>query len=199
LKKVSIILIIIMGLLIALSGCQGTVQNGQNQPNQNNTQGNAQDASDLANNSSDRGSDYRIIEAVTTDPRGGNSWTELSDCSFDLDKDGQEDKIVLYTAAGRDEKGKLVWDDGQNWLLLIQSGDRYYPLLNEFVQLGSVYFTVFEPYDGEMPKVSVIVSTGAGFMLTNYSFDREEQGFREEPVYQEDGINLLHSSLPAYQ
>ncbi|MFY9174518.1 MAG: hypothetical protein WAO24_04135 [Peptococcia bacterium] len=137
------------------------------------------------------------VLATSKNPKEGGSWTELAHSSLDLDLDGQEDVIALYTAAERDNNGELMWDDGQNWLLLIKSGENYYPLLNEYVQLGSVYFSAFTDLE-EQPKVFVLINTGAGIIAKEYAYEAEKQGFREKLVYQAEGINLLGSSFPAY-
>jgi hypothetical protein len=39
--------------------------------------------------------------------------TKLDEFNYDLDSDNSEEKIELYTAAGRNENGEMLWDDGQ--------------------------------------------------------------------------------------
>lgn len=55
--------------------------------------------------------------------------------------DGSKGKIELYTAASKNEVRNMSWDEGQNRLLLIEDGNNYYPLFQQYVQLRLVYFT----------------------------------------------------------
>jgi len=141
----------------------------------------------------------RLIAAVQADPRPGRNWTEVSKYEGDLDGDEIAETLQLLVGAERAPDGEIMWDDGQPWLLLVTDGDNYYPLLDEYVQLGSVYFTVAEPAEGETVDITVLVSTGAGLRLSKTAYNAAEQGYREEPVYTAEGINLLHTSLPGYR
>jgi hypothetical protein len=44
--------------------------------------------------------------------------------TFDLDGDGEQEQIEMYVNAEQDEKGEYMWDDGQNWLLVVKDGDQ---------------------------------------------------------------------------
>ena len=136
------------------------------------------------------------IQGTQLDPREGMR-TRLSHFTLDLDGDGVDENIELYTAAERHEDGSIIWDDGQNWLLHIVDENTYYPLFQQYVQIGEVYYSVwFE--DDEMPIISVLVKTGAGMKLVNYTYVNAEKGYKSEPIYDTGGINLMFSSFPAY-
>lgn len=138
-----------------------------------------------------------VIHAIQTDPREENMATKLNEYSLDFDGDGALEKIELHTAAGRAEDGNMLWDDGQNWLLLVEDGKEYYPLLHQYVQLGVVYFTIW--YDDKgTPKITVILETGANLSFFNYYYDREQQGYKVENIYDSGGINYIFSSIPNY-
>jgi len=92
-----------------------------------------------------------------------------------------------------------MWDDGQKWLLLVEDGADFYPLFQGYVQLGSVYYTVAGYDNIPTPKVTALVSAGAGMIFTNYAYDPDKKGYRIEPIYDSQGINLLFSSLPSYE
>ncbi|MEG0773845.1 hypothetical protein [Clostridium sp.] len=140
----------------------------------------------------------RLVEAVPDESMDTKSMTKLDEFSYDMDLDGSEERIELYTTAGRDGKGEMVWDDGQNWLLVVRDGKKVYPLLSEYVQLGSVYFTVSNNGVGEVSKINVIVSTGAGFNLKTYIFNKVKGGFVGETVYSSKDTNFVHTSIPGY-
>ncbi|AOT72554.1 hypothetical protein [Geosporobacter ferrireducens] len=139
-----------------------------------------------------------IIQATEKDPRQNSMATKLSEFAVDLDLDGEEEKIELHTAAERNKNGEMVWDDGQKWLLVVQDGDLYYSLLDEYVQLGQVYFNV-SYYDNEpLPTITVITDTGANFKLVNYVYDKAQKGYSAELVYDSKDINHIFTSIPSY-
>ena len=141
----------------------------------------------------------KYVQKAAADPKGNEKWTLLAGYAADLDADNQEEQIELFTSAQRDSKGNIMWDDGQKWLLLVKDGADYYPLFQEYVQLGSVYFTVAGYDNNPVPKVTVLVSTGAGIILTNYAYEPDKKGFKVEPVYDSKAINLQFTSLPGYE
>ncbi|NLK72943.1 MAG: hypothetical protein GX285_08000 [Clostridiales bacterium] len=139
-----------------------------------------------------------IIEAVPIESVDTKSMTKLDEFTYDLDLDGSEEKIELYIAAERDENGELMLDDGQNWLLTVLDGENAFPLLSEYVQLGSVYFTVSNSSEDEVSNINVIVSTGAGYTQKSYSFNSDKDGYVGGIVYSSEDHNFLFKSIPSY-
>ena len=140
----------------------------------------------------------KVILAKSVDPSKEGSWTKLSEFTIDLDGDEKEETIGLYTSAERDAKGEIMWDDGQNWLLLVEDDNFYYPLFSRYVQLGSVYFTIAYHGEEKEPTVTVLVSTGGGLTLTNYLYDSKSQGYLEKLDYDSGPINSMFTSFPGY-
>jgi hypothetical protein len=140
----------------------------------------------------------RLIGAIPSDSIDIKNMTKLDGFSCDLDLDNSEEKIELYTAAGRNEKGEMIWDDGQNWLLVVWDEEKAYPLLSEYVQLGSVYFTISNNGVGEISNITVIIPTGAEFSLRTYAFNKDRGGFVGETVYNSKDTNFIYTSLPSY-
>lgn len=145
-----------------------------------------------------------IAEAIVIAPVAGNTletegMTLITEFSADLDMDNSEEKIELYTAAGRDENGVLAWDDGQNWILAVRDGDKAYPLISQYVQLGSVYFTVSEKGTDQAPNITVMIPTGASFKMTGYKYDKEGDCYKGELLYKSADDNWLYSSIPGYR
>ncbi len=136
-----------------------------------------------------------VITATRSDPRTGIR-TKLGEFSFDFDRDGDDEKIELYTQAERAEDGKIIWDDGQDWLLVVIDGDDYYPLFDSRIQLGSLYFGVWQ--ENNAPVISSAVITSAGAALKNFIYDSAQKGYKAQNGFDTGGINLLHSSIPSY-
>jgi len=179
LRKGITVLLILLSLTIMLTACQASERNEDP-------------------NNADKQVETKLIQETMNDPREGASWTKIDEFNVDLDGDSKEDMLGLYTAAERDERGNLMWDDGQNWLLLVQMEDKFIPLLSEYVQLGSVYFTVAKDSQDKITKITIIVPTGANLKLVNYSYDQDKQGFIEEPIYSSSEDNFIHSTIPSY-
>lgn len=143
-------------------------------------------------------------EAIVIAPVAGNTletagMTLITEFSSDLDMDNSEEKIELYTAAERDENGEIGWDDGQNWILAVRDGDKAYPLLSQYVQLGLVYFTVSNKGADQIPNITVMVPTGASFNMTGYAYDKEGDCYKGKLLYESADDNWLYSSIPGYR
>lgn len=180
LKRCITVLFIIISIIAILNGCQTKASN------------------EIAD-SSEKNSETKIIWETMNDPRLNTSWTKINEFNVDLDMDLKEDYLGLYTTAERDKQGTLMWDDGQNWLLLVQSGDKFYPLYFEYVQLGSVYFTVSKYSEDTTTIVTAIVPTGSNLKLINYKYDKDKQGFVEESIYNSEEDNFIFTSIPDYR
>lgn len=129
--------------------------------------------------------------------------TEVTSYVGDVDGDGNDETVVLSTSAERNAKGEFLWNDGQDWALYVKDTADAYVLFDGFVQLGSVYFEISDYYmkDGAEPRISVIVSTSAGFSVKNYAFEKEKSAYIEDVLFDTrdvtaGGINRRFSSLP---
>ena len=143
-------------------------------------------------------------EAIVIAPVAGNTletegMTLITEFSADFDMDNSEENVELYTAAQRDENGELGWDDGQDWILAVRDGDKAYPLLTQYVQLGSVYFTVSGKGADQTPNITVMVPTGASFNMTGYTYDKEGDCYKGKLLYESADDNWLYSSIPGYR
>ncbi|MCX7714568.1 MAG: hypothetical protein N2171_02420 [Clostridia bacterium] len=135
-----------------------------------------------------------------------DGWTQVSTYSCDIDEDGQDEIISLYTSAGKDKKGKILWDDGQNWVLEMHDGNEYYTLFSGYVQLGNLYFEVSDYYkdSGTTPVVTLIESESANFKVINYMYDVKEKHYTQKIVFDSasdasGGINRKFSSIPVIE
>lgn len=178
--KHNIYKLIVLALLLAfITGCQDKVQ------------------TNLAPLNGDK-AEKLLIKAVKSDLVNAMGMTKLEEFSIDLDMDSTEENIELYTAAKRNAKGEMMWDDGQNWLLVVRDGDKSYPLLSGYVQLGQVYFTVSRIGPDQGHNIAVIVPTDSSFSVIGYSFDSEKKGFVRQQLYESEDDNWIYSSIPDY-
>jgi hypothetical protein len=122
--------------------------------------------------------------------------TLLDSTSVDVDADGAAERIELYTAAERDRAGRVMWDDGQRWLLVVRDGEAAYPLFDGYVQLGHLAFWVVEGVAGP-PTVVVQEQTGAGIRTHGLVHDPAAGGFVRTQALEVTG-NVVHASSPAF-
>ncbi len=183
-------LTILIAALVLVSGC-GKENIEQNNPNENNVENQQEQINRVEIKASGLSAEI-------------NNMTEVTSYVGDTDGDGVDERVVLATSAERSGKGEFLWNDGQNWALYVDDKeDGTFVLFDGFVQAGNVNFEVSDYYmkDGAVPKISVILSTGAGFSLKNYIFLKETKAYAEEVVYDtkevtEGGINRRFTSIP---
>lgn len=132
----------------------------------------------------------RAVDSLPSLPQ-----TLLDNAAGDLDGDGAPERIELYAAVDRDPEGRLMWDDGQRWALIVRDGDLIYHLVNELVQLGKLSFWLVDPMDGDPPAIVVQRATGAGVRVQKYIYDRELRGFVAVAAVEASG-NVVHETPP---
>lgn len=117
----------------------------------------------------------------------------LDSYKIDINGDGNEEIIAMYVNAEQGPDGEIYWDDGQNWLFLVQDTDKDYVLFSDYVQLGSIKFHIYTSDDDF--KITTIQTSTASLKLTEYSFHKESNSFVSNVKFETSGnVNMLHSS-----
>ncbi len=136
-------------------------------------------------------------------PEKSAEWTEISRYTGDVDADGADENVILKTSAEKDETGEIFWGDSQEWILYVEDRTETFILLDEFIQIGSVYFEVLDYYmeDGGEPRINVMMSTGTGFKVESYLFNSKENLYECDVLYDTNaetkaGTNRRFSSIP---
>ncbi|PHV72291.1 hypothetical protein CS063_02105 [Sporanaerobium hydrogeniformans] len=113
----------------------------------------------------------------------------INEAMYDMDKDGKvEEKLLLYSEAQQDQQGNYMLDDGQNWLLVAQIGEEFYPLFGPgYIQLGTLKYTAYEDYTKETFGVLINRTEGAGIKLYECVYDKTAKAFKRSLVYQTTG------------
>ncbi len=132
------------------------------------------------------------------------NYTEVANYVGDVDGDGNDETIILSTSAEKNGK-EFMWNDGQDWALYVKDTEnRGYIFYHGFVQAGSVNFEVSDYYfeNETVPKITVTVSTGTSLSIKNFTFDRKDQLFVQEIIYDsgkvtKHGINRRFTSVPS--
>jgi hypothetical protein len=123
--------------------------------------------------------------------------TLLDTASVNVDGDSTAERVELYADVAR-EAGRLQWDDGQRWLLVVRKGEETFTLLDEFVQLGTVGFTAIEHASGDQGAIVVETRAGSGVRVQSFVFDRAAGGFVSRDSVKADGIVVHRPRTGAY-
>ena len=114
--------------------------------------------------------------------------------------DGARDAVLsLYAAAEYSEEYGLMFDDGQDWALILESGGDFYELFpRRFVQIGMVSCAAYYDWDGANGGFHVLVTvTGtANYMMYDCAY-RQDGAFVATRVFDSGVINYFgQSRLP---
>jgi hypothetical protein len=110
--------------------------------------------------------------------------------AVDVDGDGADERIDLAAIMSRDEDGKLVGDDGAQWLVAVRDGADTYPLLDEFLPGGAAFWIIAG--DSLRPaailvQTSSLTTSGGGTRLEKFVFDRARGGYARTGVVEAFG------------
>ena len=128
---------------------------------------------------------------------GMNLFWEAANIQFAADENA---RLSLYVSAGKNESGEFSFDDGQDWLLTLESSIGNYLLFpRQYVQLGKVSCTVYNGWNDDSERwdithVLVTLAEGAGFGIYDCVFDNEQKAFQAVPVYCASDINFMGRS-----
>ena len=135
--------------------------------------------------------DSIVIEATNKVNTDGLSL--LDSYEFDIDGNGNDEIISLYTTAEKDANGEIIWDDGQNWKLLVEGIDKDYILFDDYVQLGSIKFYAYTSQDSFY--ITTIQTGTANLKLTEYHFNKQDNNFISKVKFEaKNNVNMLYSS-----
>lgn len=147
--------------------------------------------SDVSNESQDGDSTKWITAADSIDMDGMNLYWQNDNIYFSADINA---KISLYVNAEKSEDGTFMFDDGQDWLLVMETSLGDYPLFpRKYVQLGRVSCAVFND-SNDISHVFVTIKQTAGYVLYDCVFDDCVKAFKVVPVYNAEDINFITSS-----
>lgn len=112
---------------------------------------------------------------------------------MDINNNGKDEKITMYTRAEKDMDGEVMWDDGQDWIILVEGEDNDYVLFNDYVQLGTIQLFVYTIEDDLY--ISTVHSGTANLTLTEYKFNRETEEFHANTEFRTEGnVNMIFST-----
>lgn len=123
-----------------------------------------------------------------------SGWTEVKKMSPVVISKSDDIKadVMLYTSAEKDTDGEFIWDDGNQWVLEVNTGNEYYTLINKYVQLGRVDVMVGADENGEC-VITAVTSTGSGLVVEKYTYNGT--AFEGQAVYNSGALNVWGSTF----
>ncbi len=103
--------------------------------------------------------------------------------------------VELRVDAERDEAGRIMWDDGHRWLLVVREGPLSARLVDEFVPAGVVRFWVVDDQEGGLRIVTEVDSGTAGVRTTAWVRAPDGDAWTATGQAEASG-NLLHRTRP---
>ena len=122
-----------------------------------------------------------------------NGLNRFSKYEVDMDKDGTDETIEVYCQGNIAPDGSYLFDDGQEWALILRKGDNIYPLFEKsYIQLGKLEYTAYIDYD-DYERVHIIVAykTGTNIIYYDCTFDEESGHILRKQLYEANNINIL--------
>ena len=99
----------------------------------------------------------------------------------------------MYVDAEQGPDGEIYWDDGQDWLLLVEGQDQDYVLFDNYVQIGSIRFHIYTV--DEDFYITTIHSGTANLDIREYKFNPESEEFVWTLKHGATGnVNMMHST-----
>lgn len=142
--------------------------------------------------------EYDSVEWISTandiEMEGMNLYWQHDNIQFAADDDA---RLSLYVNAVKDSDGEILFDDGQDWLLIMETSLGDYPLFpRQYVQLGGVSCVVYNDYVDEdiVSHVVVSVQQTASYQIYDCVFDSDKKDFMRIPIYDAKAINFISDS-----
>ena len=140
---------------------------------------------------------------IVSSPKDVGKWEPMGKYTADVNDDGEDDIITLYTSAQRDNRGEMMWDDTQEWVLRVETADGVYDLYDERIH-GYAYLSVSDAYnkDKDQKLISLYISGNSFREVRDYMYDSDK--FTETVAYSTDdfaaeGISEIYTSIPQYE
>ncbi|MDR2898994.1 MAG: hypothetical protein LBU94_01620 [Clostridiales bacterium] len=129
-----------------------------------------------------------IISSDTVDLAGMEIYWQSDQIPFESDSEAM---LNLYVSAYKNDNGEFFFDDGQDWLLVMETDIGNFSIFpRQYIQLGEVSCNAFTDSDNVF-HVLITVSQSAGYKIYDCIFDSERSVFVMKTIYEMSGINSL--------
>lgn len=133
----------------------------------------------------------KMITATKENPIG-DDWTILGEVGLVIEDEFAD--IYLATEARRGDDGYMLWDDSQDWALVVVGEENNYVLFDSNIY-GKAYIDV-ETIDN-LPRITLVTTSSFGPSVTRYTYS-EGAFYQEELIIPDANGNNIYSSFPDY-
>jgi hypothetical protein len=137
------------------------------------------------------GREEAAVPALPEESSRTDSLTLLERAYADVTGDGDEECIELYTSALATD-GRIGWDTGHQWSLLVKDGEDTFTVVDEWIQYGELLFWAVDfagdnadGAESETPKayIYIAVTTDVSFELLRAHWDEAARSYEKESVF----------------
>lgn len=97
--------------------------------------------------------------------------TKIREYSIDLDMDGEDEKINIYSNVEVDGKGYIMWDDAQDWKVTVLDKQKEILIYKENVTLGNVNIFVGRTNVSELPSIILIKDDNDSMQIIKFIYN----------------------------
>lgn len=102
----------------------------------------------------------------------------------------KKQSVELYVNAEKGPDGEIIFDDGQEWIILFSDSNKEYVLFDERIQLGKIDAHIYEAEEDGVWKTRVmtILTATAGIKVIDYTIN-EDGTMNGNIMVNQEGIN----------
>lgn len=126
---------------------------------------------------------------ASIEPNTIQQMTLLVDHHIDIDKDGKDERVEMYTSATKDDEGNMMWDDKNEWLLMFVKDNNTIKLFEGDIQLGKIDFWLYSDNTDKF-HVASMITQGESIQMTDYCYDADKGSFTSSEAFSIRDINI---------
>ena len=108
---------------------------------------------------------------------------------------GSKTTVTKYTAAQRDTDGIIMLDDSPSFSLIAEiNGETFELVEKERISLGTIEYMAYEDMETGNFHVLCKKMAGAGFVLTDFEYNKETEQFTKSQIFEAVNINGIFDS-----
>lgn len=113
--------------------------------------------------------------------------------NYTIEQGSQIITLEVYSSADLSTEGEVLYDDGQEWTIIAECGEKAYVLFERsYIQMGGLSYKVYTDYDAANAlHIFIEKKEGAGFGFYDCVLNEEDKSFTRKLVYEAENINIL--------
>ena len=125
----------------------------------------------------------RTIDSVDVESKTIKNYSVLGEYKLESSNYPKDAKVSLLAEVDEYKEGEYAWDDGQNWMLLLESSQGEFLLFDEYIQLGRLEVYLINDYNTNNSYLTTIQDMDSGIIIREYKYDAENNKFIEYTAF----------------